>query len=112
MPNYSSNPPYPHPPNGNNYLVMPGGSSQIAAGSMKYAPAQYKPLPAGSPTAYASYNNSAFTISSTGAVGTAGLEDFSRMKYKDSSLYVPNQQVGCCLQLLFFCIISTFRLAD
>ncbi|WOL20185.1 hypothetical protein Cni_G28988 [Canna indica] len=93
MPNYSSNGAYPHPSNGNNYLLLPGGSSQMANGNMKYAPAQYKPVPAGSPTAYASYNNSAFTISSPGAVGsTTGLEDFSRIKYKDNSLYVPNQQ--------------------
>ncbi|RRT53130.1 hypothetical protein B296_00012861, partial [Ensete ventricosum] len=94
LPNYSSNPAYPHPSNGNNYLMMPGGSSQIPAASMKYAAAQYKPVPGGSPTAYASYNNSAgFTISSPGAVGsTAGPDDITRIKYKDHGLYMPNQQ--------------------
>lgn len=95
LPNYSSNPAYPHPSNGNNYLMMPGGSSQIPAASMKYAAAQYKPVPGGSPTAYASYNNSAgFTISPPGAVGsTAGPDDITRIKYKDHGLYMPNQQV-------------------
>ncbi|CAL9748492.1 unnamed protein product [Musa acuminata subsp. burmannicoides] len=94
LPNYSSNPAYPHPSNGNNYLMMPGGSSQIPAASMKYAAAQYKPVPGGSPTAYASYNNSAgFTISPPGAVGsTAGPDDITRIKYKDHGLYMPNQQ--------------------
>ncbi|XP_042378776.1 uncharacterized protein LOC121971528 isoform X2 [Zingiber officinale] len=93
MPNYSSNPPYPHPSNGNNFVLMPGGSSQISPDTMKYALPQYKPLPTGSPTAYTSYSNSAFSISSPVAVGsTTGIEDFSRVKYKDSSLYVLNQQ--------------------
>ncbi|XP_074580082.1 uncharacterized protein LOC141836478 isoform X2 [Curcuma longa] len=93
MPNYSSNPAYPHPPNGNNFVLMPGGSSQISPDTMKYAQPQYKPLPTGSPTAYTSYSNSAFSISSPVAVGsTTGIEDFSRVKYKDNSLYVLNQQ--------------------
>ncbi|XP_042384065.1 uncharacterized protein LOC121976125 isoform X2 [Zingiber officinale] len=93
MPNYSSNPAYPHPSNGNNFVLMPGGSSQISSDTMKYALPQYKPLPTGSPTAYTSYSNSAFSISSPVAVGsTTGIEDFSRVKYKDSSLYVLNQQ--------------------
>lgn len=93
MPNYSSNPAYPHQSNGNNFVLMPGGSSQISPDNMKYAPPQYKPLPAGSPTAYTSYSNSAFSISSPVAVGsTTSIEDFSRAKYKDNSLYLLNQQ--------------------
>lgn len=95
MPNYSSNPAYPHPSNASSYLLMPGGSSHVTAGGMKYAASQYKPVPAGSPTAYGNYANpTGFTISPPGSVGGAtGLEDASRIKYKDNNLYVPNPQV-------------------
>ncbi|XP_008797669.2 uncharacterized protein LOC103712805 isoform X1 [Phoenix dactylifera] len=94
MPNYSSNAAYPHPPNGSNYLVMPGGNSHITASGMKYATSQYKPVPAGSPNAYGSYTNpSGFTMSAPGTVGsTSGLDEASRIKYKDNSSYVPNPQ--------------------
>lgn len=94
MPNYSSNPAYPHPSNGSSYLLMPGGSSPITAGGMKYAPSQYKPVPAGSPTAYGNYTNpTGFAITNPGTVGGAnGLEDATRIKYKDNNLYVPNPQ--------------------
>ncbi|XP_010932459.1 uncharacterized protein [Elaeis guineensis] len=94
MPNYSSNPAYPHPSNGNNYFLMPGANSHITAGSMKYATSQYKPVPVGSPTGYGNYANPAgFTINSPGTIGSAaGLEDVSRIKYKDNSLYVPTPQ--------------------
>ncbi|EHA8588949.1 GBF-interacting protein 1-like [Cocos nucifera] len=94
MPNYSSNPAYPHPSNGNNYFLMPGANSPITAGSMKYATSRYKPVPVGSPTGYGSYANPAgFTINSPGTIGSAaGLEDVSRIKYKDNSLHVPTPQ--------------------
>lgn len=67
----------------------------MTAGGMKYAASQYKPVPAGSPTAYGNYANpTGFTISPPGSVGGAtGLEDASRIKYKDNNLYVPNPQV-------------------
>ena len=95
MPNYSGNPAYPHHSNGSSYLLMPGGSSHVTAGGMKYAASQYKPVPAGSPTTYGNYTNpSGFTISPPGSVGGAtGLEDATRIKYKDNNLYVPNPQV-------------------
>ncbi|XP_008784271.2 GBF-interacting protein 1-like [Phoenix dactylifera] len=94
MPNYSNNPAYPHPSNGNNYFLMPGANSHVTAGSMKYATSQYKPVPVGSPTGYGNYANPAgFTINSPGTIGSAaGLEDVSRIKYKDNSLYVPTPQ--------------------
>ncbi|XP_038985332.1 GBF-interacting protein 1-like isoform X2 [Phoenix dactylifera] len=94
VPNYSSNTAYPHPSNGNNYVLMPGANSHITAGSMKYAPSQYKPVPTGSPTGYGNYANPAgFTISSPGTLGSAtGLEDMTRIKYKENSLYIPTPQ--------------------
>ena len=95
MPNYSSNAAYPHPPNGSNYLVMPGGNSHITASGMKYATSQYKPVPAGSPNAFGNYTNpSGSTMSAPGTAGSAaGLDEASRIKYKDNSSYVPNPQV-------------------
>ncbi|XP_058108544.1 GBF-interacting protein 1-like [Magnolia sinica] len=94
MPNYSGNPAYPHPPNGSSYLLMPGGSSHLTTGGLKYAASQYKPVPAGGATGYGSYTNPAgYAISGPGTVGgPAGLEDSSRMKYKEGNLYVPNPQ--------------------
>ncbi|KAG1334248.1 GBF-interacting protein 1-like [Cocos nucifera] len=94
MPNYSSNSAFPHPSNGNNYVLMPGTNSHITAGSMKYATSQYKPVPIGSPTGYGNYANPAvFTISSPGPIGGAtGLEDVNQIKYKENGLYVPTPQ--------------------
>lgn len=93
LPNYSSNPAYPHPSNGNNHVLMPGANSHITAGSMKYAASQYKPVPIASPTGYGNYANPAgFTI--PGTLGSAtGLEEVTRIKYKENSLYVPTPQV-------------------
>lgn len=95
VPNYSSNPAYPHPPSGSSYLLMQGGSSHLTSGGLKYAASQYKPVPAGGPTGYGNYTNAAgYTMSTPGTVGNAtGLEDATRLKYKDSNLYVPNPQV-------------------
>ncbi|XXG40792.1 hypothetical protein AAC387_Pa01g1423 [Persea americana] len=94
VPNYSSNPAYPHPPSGSSYLLMQGGSSHLTSGGLKYAASQYKPVPAGGPTGYGNYTNAAgYTMSTPGTVGNAtGLEDATRLKYKDSNLYVPNPQ--------------------
>ncbi|KAG5229011.1 GBF-interacting protein [Salix suchowensis] len=76
MPGYSNSPAYPHPSNGNSYLLMPGASSwQQSCWVCKFV----------SPSGYA--------INAPGVVGSAtGLEDSSRMKYKDGNLYVPNPQ--------------------
>ncbi|PON47065.1 GBF-interacting protein [Parasponia andersonii] len=94
MPGYSSNPAYPHPSNGNSYLLMPGGGTHLNANSLKYGVQQFKPVPAGSPTGFGNFNNpNGYAISTPGVVGGAsGLEDSSRIKYKDSNLYVPNPQ--------------------
>ncbi|XP_028553033.1 uncharacterized protein LOC110110515 isoform X2 [Dendrobium catenatum] len=94
LPSYSSNPAYAHPSTGNSYLMMTGGSSHLPTGGMKYAPSQYKPLPAGSPSAYGNYSSPAtFAIGTPSPIGGAtGLEDMMRIKYKDNNLYVPNQQ--------------------
>ncbi|OVA08912.1 Protein of unknown function DUF1296 [Macleaya cordata] len=94
VPGYSSNPAYPHPPNGSSYLLMPGSSSHLAAGGLKYGTSQFKPIPAGSPTGFGSFANPAgYPINAQGTVGGAsGLEDSTRIKYKDGSLYIPNPQ--------------------
>ncbi|XP_022715231.1 uncharacterized protein LOC111274677 isoform X3 [Durio zibethinus] len=94
MPGYSSNPAYPHPSNGSSYLLMPGGSSHLNANGLKYGIQQFKPLPAGSPTGFGNFNSpSGYTINASGVVGNAtGLEDSSRIKYKDGNIYVQNQQ--------------------
>ncbi|KAK1281419.1 hypothetical protein QJS04_geneDACA004953 [Acorus gramineus] len=93
--NYSGNPAYPHPSNASSYVLMPpGGNSHLPAG-IKYGTSQYKPVAAPSPTGYGNYTSPAgYAISAPGAVGAAtGLDDMTRMKYKDNSLYVPNPQV-------------------
>ncbi|KAF7814076.1 GBF-interacting protein 1-like isoform X1 [Senna tora] len=93
MPGYSSNPPYPHPSNGNSYVLMPGGGSHLNANSLKYGLQQFKPVPSGSPTAFGNFTNPAgYAMNAPGVVGGATtLEDSSRIKYKDN-LYVPNPQ--------------------
>ncbi|XP_042512042.1 uncharacterized protein LOC122087109 isoform X2 [Macadamia integrifolia] len=94
VPGYSSNAAYPHPSNGSSYLLMPGGSSHLAAGGLKYGSQQYKPVPAGSATAFGNYTNLAgYAVNAPGAVGsTTGLDDSTRIKYKEGNLYVPNPQ--------------------
>lgn len=93
MPGYSNNPAaaYPHPSNASSYFLMPGGS---ASGGLKYGIQQYKPVPGGSPTAFGSFTNpTGYAINASGVVGNAtGLDDSSRLKYKDGNLYVPNPQ--------------------
>ncbi|KAL0554298.1 hypothetical protein IC582_008216 [Cucumis melo] len=94
MPGYSSSPAYPHPSNGNSFLLMPGGSTHMNANNLKYGIQQFKPLPAGSPAGFGNFNSPAgFAVNAPGVVGSAtGLEDSSRIKYKDGNLYVPNAQ--------------------
>lgn len=96
MPGYSSNPPYPHPTNGNSYVLMPGGGSHLNANNMKYGVQQFKPVPAGSPTGFGNFANpTGYAMITPGVVGGAtALEDSSRVKYKEN-LYVPNPQVIC-----------------
>lgn len=94
MPGYSSNPPYPHPTNGNSYLLMPGGGSHMNANNLKYGVQQFKPVPAGSPTGFGNFANpTGYAMITPGGVvgGATALEDSSRVKYKDN-LYVPNPQ--------------------
>ncbi|KAF5466398.1 hypothetical protein F2P56_016324 [Juglans regia] len=93
MPGYSSNPAYPHPSNGSSYLLMSGGSSHLNASSMKYGVQQFKPVLAGNPTGFGNFTNPTGYINAPGVVGGAtGLEDSSRIKYKDSNIYVSNPQ--------------------
>ncbi|EOY27207.1 Uncharacterized protein TCM_029107 isoform 2 [Theobroma cacao] len=94
MPGYSSNPAYPHPSNGSSYVLMPGGSSHLNANGLKYGIQQFKPVPAGSPTGFGNFTSpSGYAINAPGVVGNpTGLEDSSRIKYKDGNIYVPNQQ--------------------
>ncbi|XWS18830.1 hypothetical protein CRYUN_Cryun32bG0078800 [Craigia yunnanensis] len=94
MPGYSSNPAYPLPSNGSSYVLMPGGSSHLNANGLKYGIQQFKPVPAGSPTGFGNFTSpSGYAINAPGVVGNAtGLEDSSRIKYKDGNIYVQNQQ--------------------
>ncbi|KAG2728715.1 hypothetical protein I3760_01G217500 [Carya illinoinensis] len=93
MPGYSSNPAYPHPSNGSSYLLMSGGSSHLNASSMKYGVQPFKPVLAGNPTGFGNFTNPTGYINAPGVVGGAtGLEDSSRVKYKDSNIYVSNPQ--------------------
>ncbi|XP_012068902.1 uncharacterized protein LOC105631409 isoform X2 [Jatropha curcas] len=94
MPGYSSNPAYPHPSNGSSYLLMPGGSSHLNANGLKYGIQQFKPVPGSSPTGFGNFTSpTGYAINAPGVVGNAtGLEDSSRIKYKDGNLYVPNPQ--------------------
>ena len=96
MPGYSNNhPSYPHPPNGSSYLLMPGGGSHLNASNLKYGIQQFKPVPAGSSTGFGNFHSpTGYAINAPGVVGSAtGIEDSSRLKYKDGNLYIPNQQV-------------------
>ncbi|CAA2979173.1 GBF-interacting 1-like isoform X1 [Olea europaea subsp. europaea] len=94
VPGYSGTSAYPHPSNGSNYLVMPGNSSHLTASGLKYGVQQYKPVPTGNPTGFGNFTNpSGYAINTPGVVGSAtGHEESSRLKYKDSNLYVPNAQ--------------------
>ncbi|XP_050380260.1 uncharacterized protein LOC126797630 isoform X2 [Argentina anserina] len=93
VPGYSNNPAYPHMSNGNSYVLMPGGGSHLNASSLKYGVQQFKPVPAGSPTGFGNFTTAGYAMNAPGVVGGAtGLEDSSRMKYKDGNLYVPNPQ--------------------
>ncbi|CAK8560399.1 unnamed protein product [Lathyrus sativus] len=93
VPGYSNSAPYPHPTNGNSYVLMPGGGSHLNANNLKYGVQQFKPVPAGNPTGFGNFANPAgYAMLAPGVVGGAsGLDDSSRVKYKDN-LYVPNPQ--------------------
>ncbi|XP_056846010.1 uncharacterized protein LOC130497096 isoform X1 [Raphanus sativus] len=90
MPGYSGNPAaYAHPSNGNSYVLMPGGGSHPGSNGVKYGIQQFKPIPGG-PAGFGTYNSpSGYQISPPNAMG---LDDPSRMKYKDGNVYVPNPQ--------------------
>nr|XP_043617550.1 uncharacterized protein LOC122589328 isoform X2 [Erigeron canadensis] len=96
MPGYSNNPTYsPHPTNGSSYLLMPGANSpHVSANGVKYAIPQYKSLQAGSPTGFGNFTSpTGYTLNTPGVVGSAsGLDDPSRLKYKDGNVYIPNPQ--------------------
>lgn len=77
---------------------MPGGSSHLSANGLKYGIQQFKPVPGSTPTGFGNFTSpSGYAINAPGVVGSAsGLEDSSRIKYKDGNLYVPNPQVQLC----------------
>ncbi|KAK6914712.1 GBF-interacting protein 1, N-terminal [Dillenia turbinata] len=89
MPGYSSSPAYPHPSNGNSYLLMPGASSHLGASGLKYGVQQFKPVAGGSPTGFGNFASpTGYAMNTPGVVGGAtGLEDSSRLKYKDGNIY-------------------------
>ncbi|KAL1538131.1 GBF-interacting protein 1-like isoform X1 [Salvia divinorum] len=93
MPGYSNSPAYPHPSNGSSYLLMPGNSSHGTPSGVKYGIQQFKPVPTGTPNGFGNFTSPAgYAINAPGVVAsTAGHDDSSRIKYKDS-LYVPNPQ--------------------
>ncbi|TVU46600.1 hypothetical protein EJB05_06143 [Eragrostis curvula] len=94
VPNYSSNPAFPQLPHASSYLVMPNGTSQLAANGMKYGlPHQYKQMFPGTPTGYGGYaNHNGYTVNA-GVIGSTGpVEDGNMSKYKDNNLYPPNLQ--------------------
>ncbi|KAK6911881.1 hypothetical protein RJ641_023974 [Dillenia turbinata] len=96
MPGYSSNPVYPHPSSGNSYLLMPGGSSHLGASGLKYGLQQFKPVAGGSPTGFGNFASpTGYAMNTPGGVGGAtGLEDSSRLKYKDGNLYNPQAETS------------------
>ncbi|XP_042052382.1 GBF-interacting protein 1-like isoform X3 [Salvia splendens] len=93
VPGYSNSPAYPHPSNGSSYLLMPGNSSHLTPSGVKYGIQQFKPVPTGSPTGFGNFTSpTGYAINAPGVVAsTAGHDDSSRIKYKDS-LYIPNPQ--------------------
>lgn len=115
MPGYSNNPAYsPHPSTGSSYVLMPGANSpHVNANGLKYAIPQYKSLQAGSPTGFGNFTSpSGYTLNTPGVVGSvSGLDDSSRIKYKDGNMnvYVPNPQVNISLSLFFCRICMCFR---
>ncbi|CAN6455653.1 unnamed protein product [Victoria cruziana] len=94
VPSFSGSPGYPHPPAGSSYLIMPGGSTHLTPGGLKYAPAQYKPIPSATPIGYGNYSNPAGYAVTTPMTlgGSTGVDDVSRIKYKENNLYIPNPQ--------------------
>ncbi|PKI39889.1 hypothetical protein CRG98_039729 [Punica granatum] len=98
VPGYSSNPAYPppHPSSGNSYMLMPGAAtSHLSTGGLKYGIQQFKPVPAGSPTGFGNFAGPAgYAVNAPGGVmgNATGMDDSSRMKYKDGNMYVSNPQ--------------------
>ncbi|KAL3632956.1 hypothetical protein CASFOL_025940 [Castilleja foliolosa] len=91
VPGYSNSPSYPHPSNGNSYVLMPGNNHMTASG-IKYGIQQYKPMPTGGATGFGNFTSpGGYTINTPGAVATGGHDEASRLKYKDS-IYVTNPQ--------------------
>ncbi|PWA97511.1 hypothetical protein CTI12_AA028770 [Artemisia annua] len=95
MPNYNNNPSYsPHPSTGSSYVLMPGvNSPHVNANGLKYAIPQFKSIQGGSPTGFGNFTSPNGYTLNPGVVGSAsGLDDSSRLKYKDGNIYVPNPQ--------------------
>ncbi|GMH17580.1 hypothetical protein Nepgr_019421 [Nepenthes gracilis] len=81
LPGYSGDPGYPHPPNGNSYLLMPGANSHLTANGLKYGIQPFKPVPAGSPTGFGNFASpTEYAVNGPGVVGRAtGVDDSFRL---------------------------------
>ncbi|KAJ6851503.1 uncharacterized protein M6B38_259340 [Iris pallida] len=93
MANYSNNPSYSHPSNGNNYLLMSSGNSHVTTSGVKFTASQYKPIHSGSPTnGFGNFTNpGGYTVGTPRTIGTTtGFEDVGRIK--DNNPYVQNPQ--------------------
>ncbi|KAH6775689.1 dentin sialophosphoprotein [Perilla frutescens var. hirtella] len=90
---YFNSPAYSHPSNGSSYLMVPGNSFHLTPSGVKYGIQQFKPVTTGSPTRFENFTSPAgYAINTPGVVAsTAGHDDSSRLKYKQS-LYFPNPQ--------------------
>ncbi|GJT07255.1 hypothetical protein Tco_0841717 [Tanacetum coccineum] len=76
------------------YVLMPGvNSPHVNANGIKYAIPQFKSIQGGSPTGFGNFTSPNGYTLNPGVVGSAsGLDDSSRLKYKDENVYVPNPQ--------------------
>ncbi|GJY13196.1 hypothetical protein Tco_0382505 [Tanacetum coccineum] len=68
-------------------------SPHVNANGLKYAIPQFKSIQGGSPTGFGNFTSPNGYTLNPGVVGSAsGLDDSSRLKYKDGNVYVPNPQ--------------------
>ncbi|GKE35123.1 hypothetical protein Tco_1454445, partial [Tanacetum coccineum] len=76
------------------YVLMPGvNSPHVNANGIKYVIPQFKSIQGGSPTGFWNFTSPNGYTLNPGVVGSAsGLDDSSRLKYKDENVYVPNPQ--------------------
>ncbi|OIS98771.1 hypothetical protein A4A49_13885 [Nicotiana attenuata] len=97
---------------------MPGVSSHLSTNGLKYGIQQFKPVPTGSTSGLGTFTSlTSYAVNTSGVIGsTTGVEDSSRLKYKDTNFYVPNPQVSIFIPFtltienqLFFHVISCIQ---